>query len=82
MEDLQIGAWLNVVGYIARASPQTGRADVIKDSGNLPTVQALMMWNAGPLKIGEYETALEARKSAGSTGQMGSGDLVLSKITP
>jgi hypothetical protein len=40
--------WINVVGYV-------------KDSTEM-TVQATMLWEAGPMKLGDYEQALQARK--------------------
>ncbi|KAL8780761.1 MAG: hypothetical protein Q9203_000640 [Teloschistes exilis] len=68
--DTQVGEWQNVVGYVQAheddekwdrtdASRKVGRA------GTVVKVQAVMLWSAGSLKIGEYEKALELRKRVG-----------------
>ena len=46
------GAWLNIVGYVQA------------HQGSETTVQATMLWEAGPLKPADYERALQARKDA------------------
>ena len=48
------GNWVNVVGYV------NSQGDGFTDVG------ATMLWEAGPLKIDEYERALEARLAAGA----------------
>lgn len=58
-EQTCVGHWLNVIGYIASSSTFS-----VKKQHNLklesPTVhvQALMLWSAGPLDIGRYETCV------------------------
>ena len=70
----QIGTWLNVVGFISRdedagcqdvqAQPKKGGRPMLK----VVTVDAVMVWDAGSIKLDTYEKALEARKSCGTTG--------------
>lgn len=68
--DTQVGEWQNVVGYVQAheddgkwdrtdASRKAGRAGIVVQ------VQAVLLWSAGSLKIGEYEKALEMRKRVG-----------------
>lgn len=58
-EQTSVGQWVNVIGYISSAPP----APVKKSSKSTAKtsavhVQALMLWSAGPLDIGRYETCL------------------------
>lgn len=57
-QDLEIGAWINVVGYISPPSRT--------ESSALPCVQAIMIWSAGIINMDEYESALAARQKTGS----------------
>ncbi|KUI58586.1 hypothetical protein VP1G_10959 [Cytospora mali] len=58
-EQTSVGQWVNIIGYISSAPSAP-----VKRSSNRrmehPTVhvQALMLWSAGPLDIGRYETWL------------------------
>jgi hypothetical protein len=70
----QSGTWLNVVGFINR-DEGAGHQDVqaaSKKSGRqmlkVVTVDAVMVWDAGSIKLDAYEKALEARKSCDTTG--------------
>ena len=70
----QIGTWLNVVGFISW-DKDTGHQDVqatSKKGGRsklkIIIIDAVMVWDAGSIKLDAYEKALEARKSCGSTG--------------
>ncbi|KAI5203524.1 hypothetical protein E4T42_06869 [Aureobasidium subglaciale] len=49
---LQIGAWINVVGYV---TPST--------STNRIQVQAVIIWSAGAINLQQYETALVSRQT-------------------
>jgi len=67
----QIGTWLNVVGFINRDGREDAQA--APNKGGRPmlmvvTVDAVLVWDAGNIKLDTYERALEARKSCGSTG--------------
>lgn len=65
-EDLEVGAWVNVLGYCEgvvekrlHMKDQKGRDD---DAGRVQVkVKAVMLWNAGGVKIGEYERVLAER---------------------
>nr|OQO17311.1 hypothetical protein B0A51_12152 [Rachicladosporium sp. CCFEE 5018] len=54
----QIGALLNVVGYVDHSSVVD--ASEKKSSAN---VNALMIWSAGAIKVDEYETAVRGMQS-------------------
>ncbi|KAL9581698.1 MAG: hypothetical protein Q9212_003737 [Teloschistes hypoglaucus] len=68
--DTQVGEWQNVVGYVQaheddRKSDRTDTSPKAGQGGTVVKVQAVMLWSAGSLKIGEYEKALEMRKKFG-----------------
>ncbi|KAF3760693.1 hypothetical protein M406DRAFT_267784 [Cryphonectria parasitica EP155] len=58
-EQTSVGQWVNVIGYIASAPPDSSKKHS-KRKREVPTVQvqALMLWSAGPLDVGRYETCL------------------------
>jgi len=76
--DTKIGEWVNVIGYIEwGASKAQGaknleegngirkrkpRAEDVVQQGVEVKVQAVMLWSAGAIKLGEYEKHLEDRK--------------------
>lgn len=51
-DELQVGAWVNVLGYVERR----------KEKGVF--VQAVAVWNAGNVDLGTYEKAVMKRKEA------------------
>ncbi len=74
-EDLQVGAWVNVVGYVQRAPRSrsrsrrpAGTAAGIGGAGSGirrgSKVQAVMLWSAGAVKLDAYERAVEMRKQS------------------
>lgn len=60
--DLQAGSWLNVIGYVRRSLPRKNKRKRVSDptSTALPhvIVQAILIWNAGAVKISDYESML------------------------
>ena len=66
-EDTQVGAWVNVMGYVdevcdCKRGLKEGTKDEREDSGIVQIkVKAIMLWSAGGVKLGEYERALEGR---------------------
>ena len=65
-EDMAVGAWVNVMGYVEGVVGKTSRTeDKAIGPGGRETVnigvKAVMLWNAGGVKIGEYERALANR---------------------
>ena len=68
-EDIVVGAWVNIVGYIEEIMNKKEKVRVLDDNmgqGRIPRVdlvkvQAIMLWSAGSVKIGEYERALAER---------------------
>lgn len=55
---LEVGEWVNVVGYVS-PPPQA-------EASAVPFVQAVMIWSAGIINLDEYESALAARQKTGS----------------
>ena len=77
-EDTQVGAWINVVGYVEemvregkrgqgqvqeKMGPATRNGERVREGPRVVRVrvQAIVLWNAGGVKIGEYERTLENR---------------------
>ena len=53
LELTQVGAWVNVVGYVRSAG------NVHSDSGKTPcSVDAVVIWSAGAIKLDDYEAAI------------------------
>lgn len=52
-EATRTGEWVNVVGYVKSVGQGSAR------------VQAVMVWPAGPMDVGQYEAALEGVGDAG-----------------
>ena len=72
--DLEVGAWVNVVGYVS--SPQVrctkdgcerrsrrSLANAHEAQVSVTHVQAILLWNAGSLQPQDYEQALEVRRA-------------------
>jgi len=45
-EELRVGAWVNVLGYVRKPVQGTGKEEY---------VEAVMVFPAGPVSLGEYE---------------------------
>ena len=74
-EDLEIGAWVNVIGYLGGVSEEGGNwkagRSQAQQAGDKRSgvrarvvkveVQAVMLWSAGAIKIADYERALGER---------------------
>jgi hypothetical protein len=52
----RLGEWMNVMGYVTSKGPSK-TAGPNCDCGHT-TVQAIVFWSAGPVKLDEYERAL------------------------
>ena len=63
-EHLETGAWINVVGYLT--SPVKVAAKTGDRTIELPTIQAIMLWSADSINLGEYEKALLDRQRVAS----------------
>ena len=74
--DTRIGEWVNVMGYIGcrtctKDADQSTRTKVPSGRRKLGTetheakVQAVLLWSAGAVKLGDYEKNLENRKRVG-----------------
>ena len=79
-DDLEVGAWVNVLAYVTpdQAENDTKRLSLERlrgkklasgatsQSGSSTInvkLQAVMLWNAGAIKIAEYERAVESKMS-------------------
>jgi hypothetical protein len=62
-EDITVGEWLNVIGYVnenREGNLQNLNLEPGKRIVDAP-VQAIMVWSAGVVKLGEYEDAIQNR---------------------
>lgn len=57
-EDIEAGAWLNIVGYIQPSTDPSTR----NGPKGVRTVKAIMLWSAGSINLAEYESALTERQ--------------------
>ena len=88
-EDTQVGAWINVVGYVEevvregkrgqwqvqeKMGPATRNGERVREGPRVVRVrvQAIVLWNAGGVKIGEYERTLENRLTREEGSRTGS----------
>ncbi|KAL8775096.1 MAG: hypothetical protein Q9209_000575 [Squamulea sp. 1 TL-2023] len=67
--DMQVGEWVNVMGYVQGIEGQKAERRGVKyglgkgvSGDKVVKVQAVMLWSAGGVKVWEYEKALEMRK--------------------
>lgn len=64
--DTQRGGWVNVVGYVGgrttTSNPDSRARMARPDEVVGVKVQAIMLWSAGDVKLGEYEKTLAERK--------------------
>ncbi|KAL8939143.1 MAG: hypothetical protein Q9211_002879 [Gyalolechia sp. 1 TL-2023] len=68
--DTQIGEWVNLMGYIQTSEDggkkrNRSRAGNGSGQGGIVRLQAVMLWSAGSVKLGEYAEAVEMRKGVG-----------------
>ena len=59
-EELCVGAWVNVIGYVRDTSdlPLNGQDVVTSASKRSVYIEAIMVFQAGPVALGEYERIL------------------------
>ena len=60
-ELLASGTWLNVIGYVQDQASVSTHSHSTKITPDRATVQAILLWDAGPLKLEQYERAVEHR---------------------
>jgi hypothetical protein len=67
---LQVGAWVNVVGYVMNGKSVAEAEEVdARDDSVMVKVQAIMLWDAVAIDLEQYEQAVQARKDAMATAQ-------------
>lgn len=72
--DLQRGSWLNVIGYVRKSEQRHKKAsnpstDDIKRAP-IPIVQAIVVWGAGAIRVGDYEAALLNQREKKATVEL------------
>lgn len=53
---MRIGEWVSVIGYVTEQESKPGRDGKIL--GRFTSVQAIIYWSAGAIKVEEYEEAV------------------------
>lgn len=66
-EQTRVGEWVNVLGYVD-PEPAEGARRVDRGGTMKVSVQALMLWSAGPLDIKRYETCMAAEENQSEDG--------------
>lgn len=63
--DLRTGIWLNIIGYVEKTAGRRYRAVMLESifrQADRASIQALVLWSAGSLKIGDYERILRQQQ--------------------
>ena len=69
-ENLEVGAWVNIVGYVQNLKHPQPRIKAFREAQEVGSsqsvhtivqIQAIMLWSAGGIKINEYEKAVTQR---------------------
>ena len=74
---LQVGSWLNVIGYTRKFELTRKRKGDDRDNpmpASKVHLQAVLLWSAGPIRLAEYEHVLsrqqEAQQAAAQTAKV------------
>lgn len=73
---MEVGAWVNVIGYVEDVAKSAGRKAKGEQRGDggvegktellaKVKVKAVLLWGASGVKLGEYEKTLEERLKSG-----------------
>jgi hypothetical protein len=55
VEMTQVGAWVNIIGYVHRSAETRSTSDQ-----RASIVDAVLIWSAGAIKLDDYEAAVRA----------------------
>ena len=61
--DVRVGEWINVIGYVT-CPPAAAETGGKRSSTEVAFIQAIVLWSAGAIKLGQYESALDQRRKA------------------
>jgi len=61
--DTQVGEWVNVIGTVQEPIARN-REKGEPSTGKEVRVEAVMLWSADGIRLGEYEKAVEGRKAS------------------
>lgn len=63
---LQRGSWLNIIGYVQKHDQRQKKTTTLTKQdaqiASTPTVQAIVIWDAGAIRIADYEAALTIQR--------------------
>lgn len=63
---LQVGAWVNIVGYVKPPTQITLPSKRRRESSKMlsvPTLEVLVIWSAGAIKLSDYQSAMRSRQA-------------------
>ena len=60
-DDIQIGEWVNIIGYVQEDAKEEGRESAAEKGFVQIKVQAIILWSAGRINLREYEKGLMGR---------------------
>lgn len=67
---LEVGAWLNIVGYVVKPPSIEDKQKALSSKGKqkrakrkMPVVEATMFWSAGAIKLDSYQSAVRSYQS-------------------
>jgi len=67
-ELLQVGAWVNIIGYVRPRTQINAPSRKHKRSSSkklsIPTVEVIMIWSAGAIKLADYQSAVRSFQSS------------------
>lgn len=58
-EQTRVGEWVNVLGYITSA-PSVGSKHADGPKSPTVSIQALLLWSAGPVDVQRYEASVQS----------------------
>ena len=58
----QSGNWVNVIGYVRKTQLRNRKEFSLRSAKDTVSVQAILIWDAGALRIDGYENTLEELK--------------------
>ncbi|OXV05674.1 hypothetical protein Egran_06558, partial [Elaphomyces granulatus] len=57
--EIQVGSWLNVLGYVREQAPQQNDSRaLVPEAGGSIYIEAVMVFSAGAIHVGDYERIL------------------------
>lgn len=75
-DELSDGSWVNVIGYVRTLAPRRRRRNNTAGQAEASTVQAVLLWSAGAVRIADYQGALSRQQELAKQLQTASPELL------